>query len=192
MKFNLILFFLQFLNAYEFIDTCFVSKHKDYYINERETTLIEVSNEVIKNINSLNFYELNLIKNDSLNFGLNNKSTITYYRTNNNFQYGYTTIFNVSNDTDIYINEKLIQTPNVLYNVLLHEFLHSLCLDHTYIPSVMNYTVSLDSNYNIINERNKIYLSVDDFKGLKKLYNQISLDTKCNKQKLINCINKCY
>ena len=85
-----------------------------------------------------------------------------------NGHYGYTTIHNSGNTTNIYIKDELINKPNTLYNVVLHEVLHSLGLDHTYTEGMMNYTVSLDWFGNIKNDDRKLWMSIDDYNGIQK------------------------
>ena len=78
--------------------------------------------------------------------------------------YGYTTLDN--NRTDIYINNKLLHLPNTLYNVLLHEVLHSIGLDHSIELGLMSYSISETwFGYPKEDER-KLWLSIDDLQGL--------------------------
>jgi hypothetical protein len=78
--------------------------------------------------------------------------------------YGYTTLDN--NQTNIYINDKLLYLPNTLYNVLLHEVLHSIGLDHSDKPGMMSYAIS-ETWYGFPKEdERKLWLSIDDLRGL--------------------------
>ena len=78
--------------------------------------------------------------------------------------YGYTTLDN--NRTDIYINNKLLYLPNTLYNVLLHEILHSIGLAHSDKQGIMSYAIS-ETWYGYPKEdERKLWLSIDDLQGL--------------------------
>jgi hypothetical protein len=78
--------------------------------------------------------------------------------------YGYTTLDN--NQTNIYINDKLLYLPNTLYNVLLHEVLHSIGLDHSVKPGMMSYAISETWLGFPKEDERKLWLSIDDLQGL--------------------------
>ena len=78
--------------------------------------------------------------------------------------YGYTTLDN--NRTNIYINNKLLHLPNTLYNVMLHEMLHSVGLDHSEKEGLMRYAIT-ETWYGYPKEdERKLWLSIDDLQGL--------------------------
>ena len=60
--------------------------------------------------------------------------------------------------------------PNTLYNVLLHEILHSLGLKHSLLKGMMNYSITVD-NKRPIEDHHKMWLSLDDLAGIKSLIN---------------------
>jgi predicted Zn-dependent protease len=78
--------------------------------------------------------------------------------------YGYTTLDN--NRTNIYINNKLLYLPNTLYNVLLHEVLHSIGLDHSDKEGMMKYAITENWYGSPVNDERKLWLSIDDLQGL--------------------------
>jgi hypothetical protein len=167
---------LPFVFGYEllqhYIPTSFT---KEFYV---DNSLRDYSSEVCNYINEFNIHRCVIISpsTGSTNPILqNNINTISVSYTNDNY-YGYTKLYG-NNETDIIINHKLLKTKNTLYNVLLHEVIHSLGLNHTLVPSVMNFTIFLDSDNNIIEDRRRIYLSIDDVKGLR----YIKQTLKCGK-----------
>ena len=81
--------------------------------------------------------------------------------------YGYTTLNN--NRTDIYINNKLFNTPNTLYNVLLHEVLHSIGLDHSQEQGIMSYAITENWYGSPVNDNRFLWLSIDDLQGLYEI-----------------------
>jgi hypothetical protein len=84
----------------------------------------------------------------------------------NIYNYGYMTYTNYGLYTNIYINNNLLMYENSLDNVLLHEILHSMGLDHSLNPGVMNYTLKFNNNNYVIDDNNKLWLSKDDLNGL--------------------------
>ena len=69
--------------------------------------------------------------------------------------------------TDITISNDLFSYSNTLYNVILHEILHSLGLDHNNGESgLMNYAVTENWFGSIINDQRKLWLSMDDILGI--------------------------
>ena len=160
-----IFFIIPIVYSYEllqnYIPTSFV---KEFYV---EQSLRDYSNEICDYINDFNIHRCIISPSSGSTIPIlkNNINTISVSYTNDNY-YGYTRLYN-TNETDIVINHKLLKTKNTLYNVLLHEIIHSLGLNHTYNYGIMNYTIFMDSNNNIIEDRRKIYLSVDDLRGLR-------------------------
>ena len=59
---------------------------------------------------------------------------------------------------------------NTLYNVLLHEMLHSLGLKHSKEKGMMNYSITVDDKMPI-EDHHKMWLSLDDLAGIKFLIN---------------------
>ena len=89
--------------------------------------------------------------------------------------YAYTIVYGTE-ETDILVSNELLDYDNVLYNVVLHEFLHALGLNHTEENGVMSYKIYTNEKYEILEDRRKLYLSYDDMKGLyeiKRKYNLI-------------------
>ena len=79
--------------------------------------------------------------------------------------YGYTVVY--ENYTDISIKNELLFYPNTLYNVALHEVLHSMGLDHNKGGNgMMNYSVRTGWWGGIKDDERKLWLSEDDLNGL--------------------------
>ena len=161
----LFLSIIPFIYGYEllqyYIPTSFT---KVFYT---DNSLRDYSNQVCDYINDFNIHRCIISpQSGSTNPVLqNNINTISVSYTNDNY-FGYTKLYS-TNETDIIINHKLLKTKNTIYNVLLHEIVHSLGLNHTLIPSVMNYTIFMNERNEIIEDRRRIYLSIDDVKGLR-------------------------
>ena len=67
--------------------------------------------------------------------------------------------------TEIEISYRLLNYPTTLYNVVLHELLHSVGLKHSTEAGVMNYSVFTNRN-TVVEDKRKIWLSSDDILGL--------------------------
>jgi hypothetical protein len=83
--------------------------------------------------------------------------------------YGYMSYNHNTNNTNIWINNELLLTPNTLYNVLLHEVLHSFGLAHSDVEGMMNYSLSTNWLGYVKNDEKKLWISFDDIIGLSFL-----------------------
>ena len=84
-------------------------------------------------------------------------------------EYGKTEIHLLSNFyTEITISNSIMNLHNTLYNVLLHEILHSVGLKHSKEKGMMNYSISVDDE-GPIEDHHKMWLSLDDLAGIKSL-----------------------
>ena len=85
---------------------------------------------------------------------------------------GYTSVLkdSIEQNTNIWISDKLLNKPNTLYNVVLHEVLHSMGLNHSNEQGMMNYSIHIGYNWfgsiEIIDDDMKLWISTDDRKGL--------------------------
>ena len=72
--------------------------------------------------------------------------------------------------TDITISNDLLVYPNTLYNVILHEILHTLGLGHNNgEPGLMSYAVRTTSWFgSIVDDCKKLWISMDDINGIIK------------------------
>ena len=123
--------------------------------------------DVIDHINSHDIINIT-IKDELFPHEVNSVNTICDYE--DDYQgYGFTLL--TDTDEDIYVSKKLLETNNTLYNVVLHEFIHALGLDHTTTPSIMKYKISVSSSLfgekQIIEDKSKLYLSIDDMNGMR-------------------------
>jgi hypothetical protein len=81
-----------------------------------------------------------------------------------------TSIYENGSITDITVNRVLLNYPNTLYNVLLHEVLHSMGLGHSDAGNgIMNYSITI--MYSIREDDRRLWLSLDDMLGLLYLSN---------------------
>ena len=96
----------------------------------------------------------------------------------NGVHYGYMTHNMINkNITDVTISNKLFSYPNSMYNVILHEFLHTLGLNHNNgEDGLMSYSVKMVKGWfstYIKEDFNRLWISIDDVKGiLKSCYNK--------------------
>ena len=134
--------------------------------------VLSVSKEVIENINQHNIINVSL-HNEIYKDEINDANTICSFDDNSK-GYGYTLL--TENEADIYISNQLLQNNNTLYNVVLHEFIHALGLNHSVYPSIMNYKISVDYWGSIHEDRDKSYLSIDDMRGLENVKNNMDIE----------------
>ena len=85
-------------------------------------------------------------------------------------EYGKTEIYLSNFNTDITLSNSIMNLPNTLYNVLLHEILHGLGLKHSKEKGMMNYSITVDEQ-GPIEDHHKLWLSSDDLEGIKSLIN---------------------
>ena len=101
--------------------------------------------------------------------------------------YGYMTPLNDGYTTDIWIKNSLLSYETTLYNVLLHEILHSIGLNHNNnntIFGLMSYAITIDIYANIIYDQRKLWYSRDDFNGIKYLRHILQNNNQINETKL--------
>lgn len=127
------------------------------FCEEVDNIVIDTAYEITKNIP--NFY-----------LGEENTGEICMIEDKKINNYGYMSWKYNTNFTRIMIHRDLLYTPNTLYNVLLHEVLHSFGLNHSNIEGMMNYTVSVSRYGRVIEDERKLWISYDDIMGLNKLY----------------------
>ena len=79
------------------------------------------------------------------------------------------TYYNRSTFTATLINNKLLNYPKAMYNVLLHELLHTIGLDHNNLaePGMMSsYSLNVDTTGKITEDTTILWPSLDDCRGL--------------------------
>lgn len=111
------------------------------------------------------------LSNNFKQFQLSDVNTTGYICNQNSDNFGYTSILENSLDqnTNIWISDYLLDTPNTLYNVVLHEVLHAMGLNHSDRPGMMNYSVRTTWFGNVLDDAMKLWVSPDDRKGLRFL-----------------------
>ena len=168
-----------------------LEKEKEFYLCDNFSDVLrETTKEIFKQLNKYNLYDFQL--NEEKTFPHEKNDINTICNLNLVDKYGYTTHYAPDyTETDISISNTLIGIDTNLYNVILHEVLHSIGLDH-----------SLEFN-GIKKDLIKLYLAVDDFNGLKCLFNDNSSNETeytnetddsedCNPQNIIDYIKNCF
>ena len=131
-----------------------------------DNRLLDMANEISDNFNQFKIS----VANDTTGYICNQQSS----------NFGYTSILenSVEQNTNIWISNTLLDKPNTLYNVVLHEVLHSMGLNHSDKQGMMNYSVRIGYNWygsmEIIDDERKLWISPDDRKGLRFLKHEPS------------------
>lgn len=119
------------------------------------------------------------LSNHFKQFQLSSNNTTGYICNQQSDNLGYTSILqdSIDQNTNIWISNYLLDTPNTLYNVVLHEVLHSMGLNHSDKQGMMNYSVKTTWFGNVIDDPQKLWISKDDRQGLRflKKYNALVL-----------------
>lgn len=104
-------------------------------------------------------------------FKLSSNDTTGYICNQRSDNLGYTSILenSIDQNTNIWIANSLLNTPNTLYNVVLHEVLHAMGLNHSDQPGMMNYSIRTTWFGNVIEDPQKLWISPDDRQGLRFL-----------------------
>ena len=154
-------FLLTFVNSFEIINsvkTQFPKRLKP--CPDIDSRLLETCAEL-----SNNFPQFQVSGNETTGYICNQQSD----------NLGYTSLLkdSIEQNTDIWISNKLLYKPNTLYNVVLHEVLHSMGLNHSNERGMMNYSIRIGYNWyggmEIIDDDMKLWISTDDRKGLRFL-----------------------
>jgi len=136
-------------------------------------SLRETCEDVITNLNQYNILQINLKQGYTQPIYQNGINEICDFDgTQQKGSYGYTTTQG-NNETDIFISDDLLYTPTTMYNVVYHEFIHSLGLNHTDIDGIMNYKIRVNTQNRILEDSNNIYPSLDDIRGLRYIKNNM-------------------
>ena len=178
--------------GYELIDNYKPTTHKELtFCSSTEPILRETTIQAVNKINEQNILyvslkdnntitkneEDNINKYEILYLSLHDNKTIKS-NTNDNINsicsfnnyagiFGYTSFYDNNYETDISISQRLYNTPTTLENVIFHEVLHSVGLNHTLIDGLMNYTLRIEPTGYIVNDDMRLWLSIDDIKGLR-------------------------
>jgi len=121
-----------------------------------DSRLLDTANAV-----SINFPQFQLSFNNTTGYICNQESD----------NLGYTSILqdSIDQNTNIWISNYLLNTHNTLYNVVLHEVLHSMGLNHSNEQGMMNYGVRTTWFGNVLDDPQKLWISKDDRQGLRSL-----------------------
>ena len=155
----LIIFLLTFVNSFQIINS----------VKPQFPKLLKpcpnIDNRLLDTVNELS--------NNFKQFQLSDVNTTGYICNQQSYNLGYTSILenSVDQNTNIWVSDKLLDKPNTLYNVVLHEVLHSMGLNHSDKHGMMNYSIRVGYNWygsmEIIDDAMKLWISPDDRKGLK-------------------------
>lgn len=165
-----VLYILPVVFGFELIDRYIPTIRKELtFCENAEPILRETVDTVVNEINEYDIMYLSLHDNKSIK--TNEEDTINSicsYQGYNGY-FGYTSFYTDNLETDISISRLLYNTPITLQNVVKHEILHALGLNHTTEEGLMNYTLRVDNRGLVINDDKVLWLSLDDIKGLRFL-----------------------
>jgi hypothetical protein len=119
----------------------------------------------------------NELSNNFPYFKLSDVNATGYICNQQSDNFGYTSISqdSIKQHTNVWISDKLLDIHNTLYNVVLHEVLHSMGLNHTNEQGMMNYYIHVKYNWyggiDAIDDDMKLWVSPDDMNGLIFLSN---------------------
>lgn len=113
-------------------------------------------------------------------FKLSDVNATGYICNQQSDNFGYTSILedSIKQNTNIWISNTLLDKSNTLYNVVLHEVLHSMGLNHSNEQGMMNYSIRIRYNWygmDIIDDDMKLWISTDDRNGLIFLSRDIEI-----------------
>lgn len=160
----LLVFLTTFVNSFEIINS--VTPQFPKLLKTCPT----IDNRLLNSVSELS----NNFPQFQISYGDNTTGYICNQQSDN---LGYTSILkdSIDQNTNIWISDKLLNKPNTLYNVLLHEILHSMGLNHSDKQGMMNYSIRVGYNWyggiEIIDDDVKLWISPDDRKGLRYLKN---------------------
>lgn len=136
-------------------------------------SLRETCEDVITNLNQYDILQINLKQGYTQPIYQNGINEICHFDgTKQKNNYGYTTTQG-NNETDIFISDDLVYTPTTMYNVVYHEILHGMGLNHTDVDGIMNYKIRVNTEGRVLEDTNKLYLSLDDIRGLRYIKNNM-------------------
>ena len=138
-------------------------------IDERIATMVH---EVFDDFNSLGFNNI-ILTNDTFYDVI---PICNEYMSKD--KYGYARFINKIEylDRKIFISNYILDLEYNLWNVLYHEVLHTVGLGHSTEEGLMKYVVTLNTNYDVIPDTERLYPSKDDIEGLEFLYGYIDDD----------------
>jgi len=165
MKVLLGCIFVIFANTFQLIDTCIRYNDRPYYISKK----IEDKSEIYNAVNEYNrfsyFYPALLETTDK------EKPHIRIQHSDGSM--GATYMNAVTNSGGYFELDKTVinfnkrATGNTLQCIILHEILHTQMIYHNQIEgSIMNYTVKITQNGDIIQDTAPCKLNVDDIVSL--------------------------
>jgi|SaaInl85LU_5_DNA_1037374.scaffolds.fasta_scaffold103763_1 hypothetical protein len=163
-----LLFIIPLIFGFELIEKYNPTVYKEFsFCQSAEPILRETTKSVIEDINKYKILYVSL--NDNKTITKNEQDNINSICSTHNYaeSFGYTSFYYNQYETDISISQRLYNTPNLLYNVISHEVLHSVGLNHTHENGLMNYSLKVDKYGRLIEDCTKWYLSLDDIQGLR-------------------------
>tara|TARA_R110001632_G_scaffold167079_3_gene285516 strand:+ start:564 stop:1100 length:537 start_codon:yes stop_codon:yes gene_type:complete len=154
--------------GFELIERYIPTVYKELtFCESADPILRETTNNVINDINKYKILYLSLHDNKTIKSNTNDNINSICSFDNYAGSFGYTSFYDNNYETDISISRRLFNTKNTLHNVVKHEILHSVGLNHTYENGLMNYSLRLDRYGRVLEDYTKWYMSLDDIQGLR-------------------------
>jgi hypothetical protein len=136
------------------------------YCDNIDYRLLETLDTIVDELNHVNNFGL-ILTDKQERFHLN--ATTICNKQIDGFRFGH-----FIPPDEIVIADKVLNYENTMYNVVLHEILHYLGLNHSIEKGMMNYKVRTVMNsinrLQIKNDQRKLWLSIDDYLGLIEIY----------------------
>ena len=169
MKVLLGCIFVIFANTYNLIETIIRIPERPFYISKKIEDKTDIYNAVDE-YNRFSYFYPALLET-------NNKK-LNHIRIQYGDLMGATAIkASLYSDDKFYIDDTVISfnkraTGNTLQCIILHEILHTQLITHNNIAgSIMNYSVSITHDGDIIQEKKRCELNVDDIISLMAVNN---------------------
>ena len=175
MKYILLL--ISQIMGYKILDYAIPSKQQDFkFCPFIDTRVIDHVFEITNDIRATTDYNFMYNNDESTKLTICNENVLNgqkaYLQTTLNKVGTFGTTGTVSKK-EMYVDNSLLTYDNNLYNVLHHEIVHCIGLDHSDKKGIMNYSLIMDKDNNLVSDTFKTWLSQDDVDGINFLQKDV-------------------